>query len=74
MMVDFDSRTKSATAPRVLFQTRITFPNFSDTQYAVSGRWPFFDQLLSPERLLTAYVGHRLDGAIEKPREMTHTY
>lgn len=36
MMADFDPRTKSATAPRVLFQTRIVAPNFSDTQYAVS--------------------------------------
>ncbi|MBV8863834.1 MAG: PD40 domain-containing protein, partial [Acidobacteriaceae bacterium] len=36
MMVDFNARTKSATAPRVLFQTQIIGPNFSDSQYAVS--------------------------------------
>ena len=36
MMVEFDPRAKSASAPRVLFQSRIIAPNFSDTQYAVS--------------------------------------
>jgi Tol biopolymer transport system component len=36
MMVDFDPQTKSATAPHVVFQTRIIAPNFTDTQYAVS--------------------------------------
>ena len=36
MMVEFDPRAKSATAPRVLFQSRIISPSFSDTQYAVS--------------------------------------
>jgi hypothetical protein len=36
MMVQFDPLAKSASAPRVLFQTRIIAPNFSDTQYAVS--------------------------------------
>jgi len=36
MMVDFDPRSISAAAARVLFQTRIIAPSFSDTQYAVS--------------------------------------
>jgi len=36
MMVNFDPRTRSAAAPRVLFQSRIIAPSFSDTQYTVS--------------------------------------
>jgi Tol biopolymer transport system component len=36
MVVQFDPPTKSAAAPRALFQTRIIAPNFCDTQYAVS--------------------------------------
>jgi len=36
MVVDFDPRAKSVSAPRVLFQSRIIAPNFSGTQYAVS--------------------------------------
>jgi DNA-binding winged helix-turn-helix (wHTH) protein/Tol biopolymer transport system component len=36
MMVEFDPRAKSATVARVLFQSRIIAPSFSDTQYAVS--------------------------------------
>jgi DNA-binding winged helix-turn-helix (wHTH) protein/Tol biopolymer transport system component len=36
MMVDFDPRAKSVSAPHLLFQTRIIAPNFADTQYAVS--------------------------------------
>jgi hypothetical protein len=36
MMVEFDPRAKSASAPRVLFQSRIIAPNFAATQYAVS--------------------------------------
>ena len=36
MRVEFDPRSKSVSAPQVLFQTRIVAPNFADTQYAVS--------------------------------------
>jgi len=36
MMVEFDPGAKSVAAPRVLFQSRIIAPSFSDTQYAVS--------------------------------------
>jgi Tol biopolymer transport system component len=36
MMAEFDPREKTAAAPRVLFQSRIIAPSFSDTQYAVS--------------------------------------
>jgi DNA-binding winged helix-turn-helix (wHTH) protein len=36
MIVEFDPRAKSVSAPRVLFQSRIIAPNFSATQCAVS--------------------------------------
>jgi DNA-binding winged helix-turn-helix (wHTH) protein/Tol biopolymer transport system component len=61
MMVDFDPRAKSATAPHVLFQARIIAPNFSDTQYAVSpdGRFlinSFPPNASSPLTLLTGWT------------------
>jgi Tol biopolymer transport system component len=36
MMIEFDSQKRTASTPRVLFQSRIIAPSFSDTQYAVS--------------------------------------
>lgn len=61
VMVDFDSRTKLAGRPRVLFQTRIIAPNFVDTQYAVSrdGRFlinSFPANTSSPLTLMTGWT------------------
>jgi hypothetical protein len=61
MAVDFDPRKKSAGAPRVLFQTRIIAPDFSDTQYAVSpdGRFlinSFPSNASSPLTLVTGWT------------------
>jgi len=61
MVVEFDRRSASASAPRVLFQTRITFPNFSDTQYSVSrdGRFlinSFPANASSPLTLVTGWT------------------
>lgn len=61
MMVDFDPQRKSAGAPRLLFQTRIVAPNFSDTQYAVSadGRFlinSFPPNASSPLTLITGWT------------------
>jgi hypothetical protein len=36
MVVNFDSRTGRASAPRELFQTRIVAPNFDSFQYDVA--------------------------------------
>ena len=36
MIADFDGASKSAGPPRVVFQTRIVAPNFSNTQYDVA--------------------------------------
>jgi Tol biopolymer transport system component len=49
MMVGFDPRAKSATAPHVLFQTRIVAPNFSDTQYSVSADGRFLINSFPPK-------------------------
>jgi hypothetical protein len=61
MVVDFVPWRKSATAPRVLFQTRIVAPNFSDTQYTVSpdGRFlvnSFPANASSPLTLMTGWT------------------
>ncbi len=59
MTVDFDPRTKSATAPHPLFQTSIIAPNFADTQYAVSSDGRFLINSLqhNPSSPLTLVVG-----------------
>ncbi|MBV9443260.1 MAG: PD40 domain-containing protein [Acidobacteriaceae bacterium] len=61
MAVEFDARTASASAPHVLFQTRITAPNFADTQYSVSrdGRFlinSFPANASSPLTLITGWT------------------
>ena len=61
MIVDFDPGAKSASGPRVLFQTRIIGPNFTDTQYAVSpdGRFlinSFPPNASSPLTLVTGWT------------------
>jgi Tol biopolymer transport system component len=68
MMVEFDPRAKSASAPRVLFQSRIIAPNFSDTQYAVSRDDHFLINSFpannsSPLTLITGWTA-----PIEKPK------
>ena len=68
MMVEFDPRAKSAAAPRVLFQSRIIAPNFSDTQYAVSRDDHFLINSFpanssSPLTLITGWTA-----PIEKPK------
>jgi DNA-binding winged helix-turn-helix (wHTH) protein/Tol biopolymer transport system component len=68
MMVEFDPGAKSAAAPRVLFQSRIIAPSFSDTQYAVSRDDHFLINSFpanssSPLTLITGWTS-----AIEKPK------
>ena len=68
MMVEFDPRAKSASAPRVLFQSRIIAPNFSATQYAVSRDDHFLINSFpanssSPLTLITGWTAQ-----IEKPK------
>ena len=68
MMVEFDPRAKSAAAPRVLFQSRIIAPSFSDTQYAVSRDDHFLINSFpadnsSPLTLITSWTA-----PIEKPK------
>lgn len=62
MMVEFDPRLKLASAPRVLFQTRIIAPKFADTQYAVSRDGHFVINSLPasaslPLTLITGWTG-----------------
>jgi DNA-binding winged helix-turn-helix (wHTH) protein/Tol biopolymer transport system component len=68
MMVEFDPRAKSASAPRVLFQSRIIAPNFAGTQYAVSRDDHFLINSFpanssSPLTLITGWTA-----LIEKPK------
>jgi len=61
MAVSFDPRTGAASAPRVLFQTRIIAPNFAAFQYDVSpdGRFlinSFPSNYSSPLTLLTGWT------------------
>jgi DNA-binding winged helix-turn-helix (wHTH) protein/Tol biopolymer transport system component len=68
MMVEFDPRAKSVSVPRVLFQTRIIAPNFTDTQYAVSRDDHFLINSFpanssSPLTLITGWTS-----AVEKPK------
>ena len=67
MAVDFDAKTKSVGAPRLLFQTRIIAPNFADTQYAVSrdGRFlvnSFLPNASSPLTLMTGWTASNNHG------------
>jgi Tol biopolymer transport system component len=68
MMVEFDPGAKSAAAPRVLFQSRIIAPSFSDTQYAVSRDDHFLINSFpanssSPLTLITGWTS-----SVEKPK------
>jgi DNA-binding winged helix-turn-helix (wHTH) protein/Tol biopolymer transport system component len=68
MMVEFDPRGKTAAAPRVLFQSRIIAPNFSDTQYAVSRDDHFLINSFSANNSspLTLITGWK--APVEKPK------
>jgi hypothetical protein len=60
MAVSFDSQKKSASAPHVLFQTRIVAPDFALLQYDVdpNGRFlinSFPSSYSSPLTLLTGW-------------------
>jgi hypothetical protein len=61
MAVNFDPRTGSASAPRVLFQTRIVAPAYASFQYDVSpdGRFlinSFPSNSSSPRTVLTGWT------------------
>lgn len=66
MEVDFDPRTATASAPRVLFQTRILPPTYVGTQYDVSPRGEFLVNSVPAEHSAPITMLSNWTSAVEK--------